>query len=91
MATTEEPIELAVSAAAVHRDVKQAAFAPTSAGQAAIAPANGQTELTLEQQTAAAIADAAAADAYAYMEAAAEAVGEEAVYAEAEPPEPQNE
>ena len=38
-ATTEEPIELAVSAAAVHRDVKQATLAPAGGPQAPLATA----------------------------------------------------
>jgi hypothetical protein len=37
MATTEEPIELAVAASEVHRNVKQAALAPTGGEQAVIA------------------------------------------------------
>jgi len=36
MATTEEPIKLAISASAVHRNVKQAALAATGGEQAAI-------------------------------------------------------
>lgn len=39
MATTEEPIELAVAAADVHQNVKQAAIAPSRGAQAAIAVA----------------------------------------------------
>lgn len=38
MATTEEPIELAIAASAVHRNVKQAVLAPTGGEQVAIAP-----------------------------------------------------
>lgn len=39
MATTEEPIELAIAAAEVHRNIKQAAIAPTGGAQAPIAVA----------------------------------------------------
>lgn len=46
MATTEEPIELAIAATEVHRDVKQATFAPTSTGQATIAAS--ETAVTTE-------------------------------------------
>lgn len=66
MATTEEPIELAISAAAVHRDVKQATLAPESAGQLAI----------VDPAVAAAAEASDRADAQANAEAAASVAAE---------------
>ena len=47
MATTEESIELAIPAAAVHREMKQATFAPTNAGQAVIT-SSAEADVTAE-------------------------------------------
>lgn len=52
MATTEEPVELAISASAVHRDVKRAPLATTGGPQAPIAsedpPARPAAEIRIE-------------------------------------------